>query len=256
MNSELFDLSGKVAIVTGSSRGIGRALALGYANAGATVVGCARSAEGAETTAQEIRNAGGKAFALSCDMTSPEDVQQLVDAAVTQCGHVDIMHANAGIDITQPVNDFTPDQFSAVIEGNLNSAFLCAQTAAKQLIIQGRGGSIIFTSSNASIAAFEHLTPYCASKGGIDALVRAMSAEYGPHGIRVNAINPGYTNHQMNPNSISIMDEGRDEIVARTPLRRIGDVTEMVGPSIFLASEAASYVTGVCLLVDGGWCAT
>ena len=112
-----------------------------------------------------------------------------------------------------------------------------------------------FTSSNASVAAFDKLTPYCASKGGIDALVRAMAEEYGPHGIRVNAINPGYTSHQMNPNSETIMHEHQDEIIARTPLRRVGDVEEMVGPSVFLASDAASYVTGVCLLVDGGWCA-
>ncbi|MGI9464187.1 MAG: SDR family NAD(P)-dependent oxidoreductase, partial [Aestuariivirgaceae bacterium] len=137
-----------------------------------------------------------------------------------------------------------------------NSAFLCAQAAARQFIKQGTGGSIIMTSSNASVAAFVNLTPYCASKGGIDALVRSMSAEYGPHGIRVNAINPGYTNHQMNPNSETIMDDSRKAILERTPLRRVGDVTEMVGPSIFLASDAASYITGVCLLVDGGWCAT
>lgn len=256
MTTSLFDLTGKTAIVTGSSRGIGRAIALGFAGAGANVAGSARSSDGAEKTAQEIRHAGSRAIGLAGDMTNAEDVATMIDQTVGEFGRLDIMHANAGIDITQPINDFTPQQFTKVIEGNLISAFLCAQAAAKQFIKQGTGGSIIFTSSNASVAAFVNLTPYCASKGGIDALVRSMSAEYGPLGIRVNAINPGYTNHQMNPNSETIMDDARKAIVERTPLRRVGDITEMVGPSIFLASDASSYVTGVCLLVDGGWCAT
>ena len=256
MTANLFDLTGKTAIVTGSSRGIGRALALGYAGAGANVTGSARSSDGAEKTAQEIRDAGGKALGVSGDMTRPDDVTALIEQTVREFGQLDIMHANAGIDITQPINDFSPEEFSAVIQGNLNSAFLCAQAAAKQFINQDTGGAIIFTSSNASIAAFVNLTPYCASKGGIDALVRSMSAEYGPHKIRVNAINPGYTNHQMNPNSTGIMNDSRTAFIERTPLRRVGDVTEMVGPSIFLASDAASYVTGVCMMVDGGWCAT
>lgn len=256
MTADLFDLTGKTAIVTGSSRGIGRAIALGFAGAGANVTGSARSSDGAERTAQEIRDAGGKALGVSGDMTRPDDVAALIEKTVNEFGQLDIMHANAGIDITQPVNDFSPEEFTAVIEGNLNSAFLCAQAAAKQFIKQGTGGAIIFTSSNASVAAFVNLTPYCASKGGIDALVRSMSAEYGPHDIRVNAINPGYTNHQMNPNSTGIMNDSRKAIIERTPLKRVGDVTEMVGPSIFLASDAASYVTGVCMMVDGGWCAT
>jgi gluconate 5-dehydrogenase len=255
MSSSLFDLTGKVVIVTGSSRGIGRALAHGYADAGASVVGCARSSDGARATAEEISAKGGTAIGLSCDMTDERAVANLVETAVDTYGQLDVMHANAGIDITQPVNDFTPDQFQTVIAGNLSAAFLCAQAAARQFMKQHSSGSIIMTSSNASVAGFEHLTPYCAAKGGIDALVRSMAGEYGPHGIRVNAINPGYTNHQMNPNSEGIMNEGRDDIIARTPLRRVGDVTEMVGPSIFLASDASSYVTGVCLLVDGGWCA-
>ncbi len=255
MGANPFDLTGKIAVVTGSSRGIGRAIALGYADAGASVVGCARSADGAERTAEEINNAGGSAIGLSCDMTDSAAVDQLIARTVKQFGRLDIMHANAGIDITQPVNDFTAEQFETVVDGNLKAAFLCAQAAGRQFVEQGSGGTIIFTSSNASVAAFERLTPYCAAKGGIDALVRAMAEEYGPHGIRVNAINPGYTNHQMNPNSQGIMRDGQAAIVARTPLRRVGDVTEMVGPSVFLASDAASYVTGVCLLVDGGWCA-
>ncbi len=179
----------------------------------------------------------------------------LVAEAVRAFGRLDILMANAGMDITQPAADFSADEFDQVIAGNLRTAFLTAQAAAARFRKQGSGGAIVMTSSNASVAAFENLSPYCAAKGGIDALVRALAAEWGPDGIRVNAINPGYTSHAMNPNSTAHMERERQAIVARTPLRRIAHPREMVGPAVFLASEAAAYVTGVHLLVDGGWCA-
>ena len=251
----LFDLSGKVAAVTGSSRGIGRELALGFAAAGAAVAGCARSAGGADQTAADIGAAGGRAIAIAVDMTTRQGADQLVAAAVAAFGRLDIMVANAGIDITQPASDFSGDEFDRVIAGNLRAAFLTAQAATEQFRKQGGGGAIVMTSSNASVAAFENLAPYCAAKGGIDALVRALAAEWGPEGIRVNAINPGYTSHAMNPESTSHLERERAAIIARTPLRRIAHPREMVGPAVFLASDAAAYVTGVALLVDGGWCA-
>ena len=251
----LFDLTGKVAAVTGSSRGIGRELALGFAEAGAAVAGCARTLSGAENTAADIRGSGGKAIAIAADVATREGAEMLVAEAVKAFGRLDILMANAGMDITQPAADFSADEFDQVIAGNLRTAFLTAQAAAAQFRRQGSGGAIVMTSSNASVAAFENLTPYCAAKGGIDALVRALAAEWGPDGIRVNAINPGYTTHAMNPNSTAHMERERQAIVARTPLRRIAHPREMVGPAVFLASEAAAYVTGVHLLVDGGWCA-
>jgi NAD(P)-dependent dehydrogenase (short-subunit alcohol dehydrogenase family) len=251
----LFDLSGKVVAVTGSSRGIGRELALGFAAAGAAVAGCARHIDGAEETAAEIRAGGGKAVAVAADVATPEGAQRFIEAAVSAFGRLDILMANAGIDITQPAADFTPEEFDRVIAGNLRASFLTAQAAAAQFRRQGGGGAIVMTSSNASVAAFENLTPYCAAKGGIDALVRGLAAEWGPEGIRVNAINPGYTTHGMNPQSNAHLERERDAIIARTPLRRIAHPREMVGPAVFLASDAAAYVTGVTLLVDGGWCA-
>ncbi len=251
----LFDLTGKVAAVTGSSRGIGRELALGFAEAGAAVAGCARNLSGADETAADIRSSGGKAIAIAADVATREGAGTLVAEAVKAFGRLDILIANAGMDITQPAADFSPDEFDQVIAGNLRTAFLTAQAAAARFRQQGSGGAIVMTSSNASVAAFENLSPYCAAKGGIDALVRALAAEWGPDGIRVNAINPGYTSHAMNPNSTAHMEREREAIVARTPLRRIAHPREMVGPAVFLASEAAAYVTGVHLLVDGGWCA-
>ncbi len=251
----LFDLTGKVAAVTGSSRGIGRELALGFAEAGAAVAGCARSAAGAEATAANIRAAGGEAIGIAADMATREGADRLVGEAVSAFGRLDILIANAGMDITQPASEFSADEFDRVISGNLRSAFLSAQAAAARFRKQGSGGAIVMTSSNASVAAFENLSPYCAAKGGIDALVRALAAEWGPEGIRVNAINPGYTTHAMNPNSTAHMQRERAQIIERTPLRRIAHPREMVGPAIFLASEAAAYVTGIHLLVDGGWCA-
>jgi NAD(P)-dependent dehydrogenase (short-subunit alcohol dehydrogenase family) len=142
-----------------------------------------------------------------------------------------------------------------VIAGNLRSAFLSAQAAARQFIRQGTGGAIVMTSSNASLAAFDDLAPYSAAKGGVDMLVRSLASEWGRHGIRVNAFNPGYTRHGMTAESRAHLEAAEAAIIAATPLRRIAEVSEMVGPALFLASDAASFVTGTVLLADGGWCA-
>lgn len=251
----LFDLSGRVAVITGTSRGIGRELALGFAAAGATVVGCARTHEGAEATAAELRSRGHDTLAVLADVATPEGADAVVTAAVRRYGRLDILVCNAGVNVKKAALDFSPSDFDTVIGGNLRAYFLCAQAAARQFIRQGGGGVIVMNSSNASVAAFEDLTPYCAAKGGIDMLVRGLAAEWGPHGIRVNAFNPGYTKHSMTDEGQAYLDRAEREIAARTPLRRMAEMREMVGPAIFLASDAASFVTGTILLADGGWCA-
>jgi len=251
----LFDLSGRVAVITGTSRGIGRELALGFAAAGATVVGCARTHEGAEATAAELRGRGHDTLAVLADVATPEGADAVVTAAVRRYGRLDILVCNAGVNVKKAALDFSPSDFDTVIGGNLRAYFLCAQAAARQFIRQGGGGVIVMNSSNASVAAFEDLTPYCAAKGGIDMLVRGLAAEWGPHGIRVNAFNPGYTKHSMTDGGQAYLDRAEREIAARTPLRRMAEMREMVGPAIFLASDAASFVTGTILLADGGWCA-
>jgi NAD(P)-dependent dehydrogenase (short-subunit alcohol dehydrogenase family) len=252
---KLFDLTGRIAVITGTSRGIGRELAHGFAAAGAIVVGCARSHEGAERTAAELRAKGQETLPVLADVATPEGAEVLIAAAVERYGRIDILVCNAGVNVKKPAIDFTAAEFDTVIGGNLRAYFLCAQAAARRFIAQGQGGAIVMNSSNASVAAFEDLTPYCAAKGGIDMLVRGLAAEWGPHGIRVNAFNPGYTKHSMTAEGQAYLAEAEKEIAARTPLRRMAEMKEMVGPALFLASDAASFVTGTILLADGGWCA-
>ena len=252
---KLFDLSGRVAVITGTSRGIGRELAHGFAEAGAIVVGCARSYERAEQTAAELRAKGHETLPVQADVATPEGAEALVQAAFGRYGKLDIFVCNAGVNITKKAIDVSPQDFDTVIGGNLRSYFLCAQAAARQFLKQGTGGVIVMNSSNASVAAFEDLTPYCAAKGGIDMLVRSLAAEWGPDRIRVNAFNPGYTNHSMTGEGQDYLAAASREIIARTPLRRMAELREMVGPALFLASDASSFVTGTILLADGGWCA-
>ena len=252
---KLFDLSGRVAVITGTSRGIGRELAHGFAEAGAIVVGCARSYDRAEQTAAELRAKGHETLPVQADVATPEGAEALVQAAAGRYGRLDIFVCNAGVNITKKAIDVSPQDFDTVIGGNLRSYFLCAQAAARQFLKQGTGGVIVMNSSNASVAAFEDLTPYCAAKGGIDMLVRSLAAEWGPDRIRVNAFNPGYTNHSMTGEGQDYLAAASQEIIARTPLRRMAELREMVGPALFLASDASSFVTGTILLADGGWCA-
>ncbi len=251
----LFDLSGRVAVITGTSRGIGRELALGFAEAGAIVVGCARSYERAEATAAELRAQGHDTLPVLADVATSEGAEALIQAAVRRYGKLDILVCNAGVNVKKKAIDVTPSEFDKVIGGNLRAYFLCAQAAARQFMRQGTKGAIVMNSSNASVAAFDELTPYCAAKGGIDMLVRGLAAEWGPSGIRVNAFNPGYTNHSMTGEGQAYLAQSAQDIIARTPLRRMAGMKEMVGPAVFLASDAASFVTGTILLADGGWCA-
>ena len=255
MSRSLFDLTGKVAVITGISRGIGHELAHGFAAAGARVAGCARTAGAAEKTAAEIRAEGGDAVGFAADVSRPQDVAGLIERTVGHYGRLDVFVCNAGVNVRGAAIDFTPADLDTVIDGNLKSYFLCAQAAARQFVKQGTGGAIVLNSSTASLRAFDKLVPYCAAKGGVDMLVKGFAAEWGPHGIRVNAFNPGYTDHSMTEEGQRHLAQAAPALHARTPLRRYAKMSEMVGPAIFLASDAASYVTGAILPVDGGWTA-
>jgi NAD(P)-dependent dehydrogenase (short-subunit alcohol dehydrogenase family) len=250
---KLFDLSGKVAIVTGSARGLGKAMAKGLANAGAKVVISSRTKAEVDQTTKEFEKAGHTVMPFVFDAMKRADCQKLIDATVAKWGKLDVMLANHGGGAYQMATDADEATFARVIDMNLTSAFHCCQLAARQMIKQKSGGSIIVTSSTSSSVGFEGLMSYGAAKGGVDQMVRSMAFEWGRHGIRVNTINPGYTTHRhrsgYDPN-----DPAEKPVNARTPLGRSGRPEEFAGPAVFLASEASSFVTGVSLNVDGGWC--
>jgi NAD(P)-dependent dehydrogenase (short-subunit alcohol dehydrogenase family) len=250
-----FSLAGKVAVVTGSSRGLGRAIAKGMAEAGAAVVTTSRNGAEAETVAAEIRAAGGQAIAVETDVADPAACDALVARGVAAFGRLDIMACNAGVIFENPADAATRAELEQTIGINVGGALWCAQAAARQMAQQG-GGSIVVTSSNASLVAFPDLLTYNISKGGVDMMVKTLAVEWAPRNIRVNAFNPGYLEHTMSrEEGYAYEPETEAAILAKTPMGRRGKVDEVVGVAIFLASDAASFITGTVLPVDGGWCA-
>lgn len=251
----LFDLAGRTAIVTGSGRGLGRAMARGLAGAGANVVVSARTGSQVAETVALIEQSGGRAHGIVFDALKRSECRRLIDETVDRFGGLDVMVVNHGMGASAPAEELTDAQWQTNIAGNLTSAFMCCQEAARTMIARGRGGSIVVTSSTGSLVAFEGLVAFGASKGGVDQMVRQMAMEWGRHGIRVNALNPGWTTHPRS--AVGAPDDPKEQrIRERTPLGRRGEAEEMAGPAIFLASDASSFVTGATLVADGGWCAT
>jgi NAD(P)-dependent dehydrogenase (short-subunit alcohol dehydrogenase family) len=254
--SSIFDLTGKTAVVTGAGRGLGRGMALALAEAGAAVVVGGRTAQGLEETVSMVRDRGGEARAVVFDAVKREDCKRLVEEAVRRHGKLDIMVINHGIAMHGPAADVGDAEWQETLAVNLTGAFLCAQAAGRHMIERGEGGSIVLISSTASLVGFNKLAAYGASKGGVDQLCRQLAVEWGPHNIRVNAVNPGYTLSNMAGTEARHEDKALNEEVRRmTPLGRRGTVEEIAVPVVFLASDAASFVSGVCLAVDGGYCA-
>jgi len=249
-----FDLSGKVAIVTGAGRGLGAAMAKGLAMAGASVVCAARTESEVSETAQTITQSGGLASAYSIDVRVREKCFDLVAQTASNFGRLDVVVINHGIGGISPAEEIEQDDWQRIIDINLTGCFYCAQAAGKHMIKQGTGGSIIMTSSNASLVGFRGLTGYGASKGGVDQLARQLAVDWGQHNIRVNTINPGYMSHKMRHRGERAGNQGVDEFQLKmTPLARIGEPDELIGPVVFLASDASSFVTGHSIPVDGGY---
>jgi NAD(P)-dependent dehydrogenase (short-subunit alcohol dehydrogenase family) len=249
------DLKGRVAAVTGGSRGFGRAMAFGLAANGAHVVVGSISLAESEKVAGQIRQEGGSAIALLLDVASRADCESFVRQAVRQFGSLDVMMCNAGISIAADALRTDAQIWHRTIDVNLTGAFNSAVTACRQMIDSGSGGSIVFTSSNAAQVGFEGLAAYGAAKSAVNQLVRSLAMEWGPHRIRVNAIAPGWTSHRMEGNEGKVHHGVIEQAIARTPLRRVGEVAEIVAPALFLVSEAASFITGTVLTVDGGYTA-
>ncbi|BAZ33671.1 3-oxoacyl-[acyl-carrier-protein] reductase like (plasmid) [Cylindrospermum sp. NIES-4074] len=256
-----FDLTGKVAIVTGAARGIGKAIAQGLATAGANVVIADIKQIEAEQTAQIIQESGGEAVAIYTDVTNRQDCADLIQQTVARYKHLDIMVCNAGIDmIKKPAELLEDNEWDAIVNVDLKGYFNCAQVAARQMLSQGTGGSIIMNSSIASVVGMDVTVAYAAAKGGVNQLVRAMALEWADKNIRVNAIAPGYIDNIMEGCSVGYTSPQRQQqtqtiINTFVPMKRKGKVEELVGPVVFLASSASTYVTGAILMVDGGYSA-
>jgi len=249
----LFDLSGKVALVTGAGSGLGRGIAEGYAQLGAAVVVVDINPKTAQTVADGINAAGGQAIAVQCDVSQEDQVQAAVAQTVQGFGKVDILVANAGIGLRSPAEEMTIEQWDRVIAVNLKGIWLFDQAVGKHMIERGEGGRIINMASIGGVVGVETGNAnYCASKGGVIALTRCLAIEWAKYHILVNAIAPSHIRTPLIEKLMRDKPEVRTYFLNNIPLGRLGEVVDVVGPAIFLASDAAAFVTGHVLLVDGG----
>lgn len=245
-------LQDKVAVVTGAASGIGRAIAVRFADEGAAVVLADVNADGARAAAGEILAAGGRALAVPTDVSRHQDVAAMVAAATGAFGRIDILVNGAGIETLIPFVELPEAEWHRVLDTNLTGPFLCGQTAAREMIRLGGGGRIINIASINSQIALPHQAHYVASKGGLLMLTRAMALELAAHAITVNAIGPGVVETPLTVHSLA--DPARREMLrSRIPLSRFGQPIDIAHAAVFLASDQASYITGTILFVDGGW---
>ncbi|HEV7922549.1 MAG TPA: glucose 1-dehydrogenase [Thermoanaerobaculia bacterium] len=247
----LFDLTGRVAIVTGGSRGLGQEMAEALAEAGASLMLCARREQWLKPTLEDFRARGFHAEGRVCDVSKPEEVQAVVEAALAIYERVDILINNAGISWGERPETMHVDQWRRVLDTNLTGAFLFAQAAARPMLAAKRG-SIINVASVAGLRSNVHgpyYAAYTASKAGLMGLTRELAASWGPRGIRVNAIAPGFFHSRL---ADPVIEFAEPAIQARNPIPRVGAAGELKGAALFLASDASSYITGQTLVVDGG----
>jgi NAD(P)-dependent dehydrogenase (short-subunit alcohol dehydrogenase family) len=244
-----FSLVGRRALVTGASRGIGRALALGLAETGADVALVARTADALEETAAAARRMGVRALALPADVSDSTQVASAFAAVERHWGGLDILINNAGINIRRPALEAADEDWHAVLRANLDSAFWCAREAGR--LMKPRGGTIVFVGSIAGLVAIPTGVAYAASKAGVAQMTRTLALEWARHKIRVNCIAPWYVRTPLTEKLLQ--DEAYLKLVLRaTPMRRVGTPEDLVGAAIFLCSEASAYVTGQTLAIDGG----
>jgi NAD(P)-dependent dehydrogenase (short-subunit alcohol dehydrogenase family) len=247
----LFDLTGKNAFITGASRGIGRSIAVGLAEAGADVALVARSADGLAETAAAVTAVGRKAFVIPADVTSREAVEEAVASAIEQLGEVDVVVNNAGgSNFMVSFRDLRIEGWDKLLRLNLDSAVYVCHAFAAHLLDRGQG-SVINVASVAGIASSPLLTPYGAAKAGLISLTKSLAVEWAGDGVRVNALCPGWTATDLNRN-LWLDPTAGPATIATVPMRRWGKPEEMAGPAVFLASDASSYMTGQVLIVDGG----
>ncbi len=254
MSSELFNLTGRVAVVMGGTSGIGRTMALGLAEAGADVVATGRREELVNAVADEIEQRGRKALRRSSDVQSRESIDALRDAVLKEFGRADILLNAAGQIFRKPTHLVTEAEWNKLMDVNVTGMLRSCQSFYEPLVESGRGRVINIASLNSFVSLLE-VAPYAASKGAVLSLTRSLAVEWAPRGVNVNAIAPGVFRTELNSGLLDGTDRGR-ELLLRTPMKRFGNVSELTGAAILLASDAASYITGQCITVDGGFLAS
>ncbi|MET3194778.1 SDR family oxidoreductase [Bacillus sp. OAE603] len=249
---ELFDLTGKVAIVTGGGRGLGEQIAKGFAEAGANVVLCSRNENACKEVSEELKSIGVEALAIRCDVTNPEDVQNVVNQTKEKFGRIDILVNNSGASWGAPAEDMPLEAWHKVLNVNVTGTFIMSQAVGKIMLDQNSGKII----NIASVAGLQGTNPkyldavgYSASKGAVVNLTRDLAVKWGSRGVHVNAIAPGFFPTKM---SKDVIAHGGEEILEGTPLRKFGSENDLKGAALFLAAPASDFVTGAILVVDGG----
>ena len=249
---ELFDLSGKVALVTGGSRGLGKEMAEGLAEAGASLMLLARREQWLTPTIDEFRSRGFKCDGALCDVSNPDDVQATIDQTIKIYGQIDILVNNAGVTWGQPIEEHDLEKWNMVLQINLTGAFLFSQRAGREML-KRRSGNIINVASIAGLVGSmengQHIVGYVAAKGGLIAMTREFASKWARRGIRVNAIAPGFFPSRMTER---VLETSQASIEAGVPMRRVGAEGELKGVAVFLASPASGYITGQTIVVDGG----
>jgi NAD(P)-dependent dehydrogenase (short-subunit alcohol dehydrogenase family) len=254
MIGKLFDLSGRVAVVMGGTSGIGRAIAVGLAEAGADVVATGRRENLVSEVASEIEKARRRSLRATVDASSRSSVDALRDRVLSELGHVDILVNSAGQIFRKPTVNIAEDEWNRLVDVNLTGTLRACQSFYDALVASGRGRVVNIASLNSFVSFFE-VTAYAASKTGVLGLTRSLAVEWAQKGVNVNAIAPGVFRTELNSGLLDGTDRGR-ELLLRTPMKRFGQIPELVGTAIFLASDAASFITGQCIAVDGGFLAS
>lgn len=248
------ELKGKVAVVVGGTSGIGRAIAHGLAQAGADVVPTSRRADQVEAAAREIEDFGQRSLRVSSDVSDRASLERLLAETIQAFGKVDILVNSAGRTKRAPTIDFPEDDWNAIIDTNLNGTLRTCQVFGKHML-ERESGSIINIASLSTFVALHEVAAYSASKAAVGSLTKSLAVEWSSRGVRVNAIAPGVFRTALNHKLLDETERGREYLI-RTPMRRFGNVDELAGAAIFLASDAASFVTGEIIAVDGGFLAS